>query len=357
MKSNKEIENHIKRAVNTITPDVFEKISEIKPLKEANPMGNNITTNNPNTVEFKKKSTSNRNTKAFVKAFAAVAAMCAIVVSGIFYSENYMVDSLIAIDINPSMELLTNKSDKVIKATPLNEDAGKVLEDMDLKGVDVDVAVNAIIGSMVKNGYIHEAKSSILVSVENKNDEKAEKIKASVVSDIDSSLKNNNVAATVLDQKISADKEVEKQAKEHNISYGKASFINSVIAQNNSLTFEQLAPMSIEDIRRLAENNGVDLHEIVNFDNHTPCALCSPDCTCDDCDDKDGCDKYCDECSPSCKNHISNRPANIKPCSLCSPGCNCEECDDEDGCDKGCEDCSPNCKNYRPAGAPALPNE
>ncbi|UKI58768.1 MAG: hypothetical protein L6V81_05260 [Clostridium sp.] len=37
-----------------------------------------------------------------------------------------------------------------------NDDAIKVIGDMNLKGTDVLVAMNAIFGSMVKNGYIND---------------------------------------------------------------------------------------------------------------------------------------------------------------------------------------------------------
>ena len=65
-------------------------------------------------------------------------------------------------DVNPSIELRINNAEKVIAAEALNEDAEIILEDMKLRGVDVDVATNALIGSMVKNGYLSELSNSIL---------------------------------------------------------------------------------------------------------------------------------------------------------------------------------------------------
>ena len=50
------------------------------------------------------------------------------------------------IDVNPSIELKTSRSEKILSATALNGDAEKVLGDMNLKNVDLDVAMNAIIG-------------------------------------------------------------------------------------------------------------------------------------------------------------------------------------------------------------------
>ncbi len=41
------------------------------------------------------------------------------------------------------------------------------MEDMDLKGVELNVAVNAVIGSMVTHGYLGDLDNAILVTVSN----------------------------------------------------------------------------------------------------------------------------------------------------------------------------------------------
>ena len=73
--------------------------------------------------------------------------------------------AVIGIDVNPSLELSINSKNKVIGVNTNNEDGKKVLGDMNLKGSNVDVAVNAIFGSMVKNGYINENDNSVLISM------------------------------------------------------------------------------------------------------------------------------------------------------------------------------------------------
>ncbi|MBQ8974528.1 MAG: hypothetical protein IJ072_02255, partial [Oscillospiraceae bacterium] len=51
-------------------------------------------------------------------------------------------------DVNPGIELDINSRNKVISAQGINSDGRRVLEGMKLKGTDVDVAVNALLGSM-----------------------------------------------------------------------------------------------------------------------------------------------------------------------------------------------------------------
>jgi len=64
---------------------------------------------------------------------------------GVFYQRANAVASVVSLDVNPSIELKVNRSEKVLVCTPLNEDAKAILADMsngaDLKGAKLDVAV------------------------------------------------------------------------------------------------------------------------------------------------------------------------------------------------------------------------
>ena len=44
---------------------------------------------------------------------------------------------------------------------------------MDLKGDDLNKAMNAIIGSLLKNGYVDQLANSILITVEDKDTQRA----------------------------------------------------------------------------------------------------------------------------------------------------------------------------------------
>ena len=72
------------------------------------------------------------------------------------------------------------------------------MEDMNLKGVDLNVAVNAVIGSMVTHGYLDDLDNAILVTVSNDSISKASALRSSVVNDIQSSLEENQVTGARL---------------------------------------------------------------------------------------------------------------------------------------------------------------
>ena len=109
-------------------------------------------------------------------------------------------DSIVALDVNPSIELKINKEEEVISAEALNGDAGTILDGMDLKGTKLNVAINALIGSMVKNGYLSDLANSVLVSVENEDREKGAALQQRLTAEIDSILQQNMLEGAVLSQ-------------------------------------------------------------------------------------------------------------------------------------------------------------
>lgn len=61
----------------------------------------------------------------------------------------------------------------MLRVNALNEDGRIVLGDMNFSGSSLDVTVNALVGSMLRNGYLSELANSILVSVDNGDPAKA----------------------------------------------------------------------------------------------------------------------------------------------------------------------------------------
>ena len=182
------------------------------------------------------KKMANRKWTTLVAACLAVMLLGG---GGVFYQRANAVASVVSLDVNPSIELKVNRSEKVLVCTPLNEDAKDILADMsngaDLKGAKLDVAVNAIVGSLVRNGYLNSISSAIMISVEDKDTARAEKLQRE------------------LTQTLTQDAGREQQARENNISTGKAALVNHVLALNSALKFDALAKLSVEELKDLAE--------------------------------------------------------------------------------------------------------
>lgn len=200
------------------------------------------------------KKTTKRRWTSLIAACLAVMLLGG---GGLFYQRANAVASVVSLDVNPSIELKVNRSEKVLVCTPLNEDAKAILADMgngaDLKGAKLDVAVNAIVGSLVRNGYLDSISSAIMISVEDKDTARAEKLQRELTSTVDGVLQTSESRASVLTQTLTQDAAREQQARENNISTGKAALVNRVLAINPSLKFDALAKLSVEELKDLAE--------------------------------------------------------------------------------------------------------
>ena len=204
--------------------------------------------------------------KKSLTAIAAAAAMFVLCFGGYSLSQKNaapVVDSVVMLDVNPSLSLSVDAEEKVLSAEALNEDAEKVLGSMELKDTSLEVAVNAIIGSMLQKGYLGDLQNAILVSVENDDATRGEALQKKVAEAIANAAQNGSLDAAVLSQLISSnDAALAELAKQYDVSLGKAALIHEVIAQVPTLTFEDLAPMAINEIALIAASKNVSSESV-----------------------------------------------------------------------------------------------
>ena len=252
-----EIEKKLDTAVSGMIPeDMFKRISE------------NIVSVDAERIEKGMKKKFNIFGKGFVGVAAAACVLFAVGVVGVpYYGNNYVPDSHVDIDVNPGVEIVTNKKNKVLEVQSTNQDGAAVIDGMNLKNTELKVAVNALIGSMVQKGYIQNDNTGILVTVRNDNEDKANKVKAEVLNDINTALSTNSVQATVINQTVKTTVDAKKFAAENNISIGKAVFVLNLAAKDTSLDAKELAKMKVSEIASLVVQKGIDIRDIVDYDS------------------------------------------------------------------------------------------
>lgn len=201
---------------------------------------------------------TNENKKINAKKWApmAVAACLALLLvgggAGYYYQSVNGVASIVSLDVNPSMELKVNKNEKVLSATPMNDDAKEILDGMNLKGTQADVAMNAIIGSLLQHGYVDELANSILITVEDDDQARGEKLQQALTQQADAALASAQVNGAILSQVMVHSDELSQKAQEYGISAGKAALIQAVVeGSNNTKTFEDLVGLSINELNLL----------------------------------------------------------------------------------------------------------
>lgn len=257
------MEKELQEAVQNLIPDdLFHRITAEMDSKEEGAKMEKVLVR-----RIESKSTS-LGLKTVMQLVAACVALV-LVVGGIFYYRgNLMVDSLVDLDVNPGIELLTNRKNRVLKGYATNSDGEKVLSGMDLQNVDLQVALNAIVGSMVQQGYMTKDTKGVLVTVQNKDQKKADNLRRLVVEEMELALSSEDMNAAVLHQVISTqNSNASTFAKENNISLGKAVFVLNLAKKDSSLNAKNLAKMKISEIAKLVAEKNIDIRDIIEYDS------------------------------------------------------------------------------------------
>lgn len=239
--TDQELERRLRQALDAAAPDDLDGVlSRCAPRAEA-------------VVPFRPRRKSH--------ARALIAACLTLVLvggtGGVFYQRANAVASVVSLDVNPSIELKVNQKEKVLSCTPLNQEAEAVLSGMgggaDLKGAKLEVAVNAVVGALVSSGYLDSLSSAIMLSVEDQDQDRAARLRQELTGTVDSVLQSQSSGAAVLSQTVDASADLDQQAREYHISTGKANLVNQVIAQNDSLSFDALAKLTVEELSDLIQ--------------------------------------------------------------------------------------------------------
>lgn len=197
---------------------------------------------------------------------AAVAALLALIIGIGFgagaYKVNHTVVSTVSLDVNPSIELRVNRHERVLEALALNEDARAVLDGMDLEGSDLNVAVNAVIGAMVRNGYISEAANSILISVDSDDNANAKALQEKLTLEVSKLLDTQNFNGAVLSQTVEKESELKLKAEKYGITVGKAQLIERILKKDTQHSFGSLAGLTVHQLNLLVDRKEVQTGEL-----------------------------------------------------------------------------------------------
>lgn len=246
---NSEIKRKVNKAFSNAAPDNFDAV-----IRDCD-------TGKGTVIDMKK----NRKSLIIklVASAAAVVLLAAAALTGI-YSYLRTPVSTVSLDVNPGIELSLNKSDRVLSVTALNSDGAAILGDMDLTGTDLETAVNALIGSMLKNGYLSDISNSILISVDGDNAQKNAQIQKQLSAVINSLLQNNEVEGAVLTQSVTTDANIQALAEKYGISEGKAQFVYEIVNANPRYTVDELAALSVNELNLISQSSQTSLNNVTS---------------------------------------------------------------------------------------------
>lgn len=236
--NSKQLEEKISSAFEASVPNIFQSVAQ----DAENQQGKVIIMNE------KKK-----NFKPLVAIAACFIFLCAGLFVGIKYAGNAKSVTTVSLDVNPSIEIKINSKNVVTDVDTLNKDAEKVLGDMDLEGSKIDVAINAVIGSMLRNGYLSEISNSVLVSVAGGDSAKNAQLQSEITKWINDTLKIGNIDAAVISQEITSNSDLQSLADKANVSLGKAQLVMAIVKADPTKKFDELITLPINDLYLIIE--------------------------------------------------------------------------------------------------------
>ena len=260
-----DLKNKIKSAYESETPFMKDRIMSACSRERQEPSLANqkaksgYLNNNREEQRRPRKSTAFRG----AMAFACCLAILALGFVGGYFLPNISKDTPnthVYFDVNPSLELVLS-DDEVIECIAVNEDAKKVINGMDLSGVNLKTALNAIVGSMYVNGYLTLEDNSILISVD--KDDTSE-ILTYITEQVNEVFANSNMECSIIAQKVNADEDLVKRAEEQGVSVGKMHLLDKMVDTVDGITqdnMSELSGMSIKELNLLYQQKRDDDEE------------------------------------------------------------------------------------------------
>lgn len=166
-------------------------------------------------------------------------------------------NTVVMLDVNPSIRLEINDRNVVVEAEAENSDAEKITAEINVVGKKYDEAVKVTVKALQKNGYITELKNSVLVTVLDGEQDRADSVRKTVVNTIVKIDKGVDYDISILSQTMTGDKDYRELAESNHVTTGKILLVEKVCKLNSDFTVEKLVKNNIQTINQLMVYTGL----------------------------------------------------------------------------------------------------
>ena len=166
-------------------------------------------------------------------------------------------NTVVMLDVNPSIRLEVNDRNVVVDAQAVNSDAEKIAADISIVGKKYDEAVKVTVNAMQKNGYITELKNSVLVTVVDGDEERANTVRKTVVDTIVKIDKSVGYDISILSQTMTSDADLRELAEANHVTTGRVLLIEKICKLNSDFSVDKLVKNNIQTINQLLVYTGV----------------------------------------------------------------------------------------------------
>ena len=181
---------------------------------------------------------------------AATAAVCILIAAvlrfSLFMPDKLNTSYIVALDINPSMEIETNEQFKITAIQALNDDAGKIISDTAYLNTDLFESLNRIIGNCIRYGYLKpEKKGFVKISVISMNG-KSFGYENVIKDSLQSLLKNNDIKAAL--EIGNASEDTLQKAHQAKISVNRYILYRNITEKGLDITLEEARKLPLQQL-------------------------------------------------------------------------------------------------------------
>ncbi|EGL83781.1 hypothetical protein CathTA2_0650 [Caldalkalibacillus thermarum TA2.A1] len=175
---------------------------------------------------------------------------------------------IVAVDINPSMEIYATQDLEVVDVHPLNDDAEQIVHELDWQGQSVLHMIQQVVKASIKKRYLHAGEEALVtVSVINEQDETFAADDPDVTSEIESIVrllfKEHHLTGMV--SVMEATPALYEEAKQLNLSVNQYRVYEQLLVKGLVQHPDQIRGKSVAELIRMEK----DIHE-KDLENQKP---------------------------------------------------------------------------------------
>lgn len=172
-------------------------------------------------------------------------------------------NAYITIDINPSIEIITDDQGLVTQVNGLNEDAQVLLVDTDFTGKTVDETIDAIVKLAAEMGYIgYDTENAIIVTAQNDSD--SDELENEISDHLKRFFRRNGYRMAIYLARHQATSEEKAKAEELGITVGKLRLIEMVMKFDETLTYETAKDMPVRELNQILKSARKEMRDLIS---------------------------------------------------------------------------------------------
>lgn len=156
-------------------------------------------------------------------------------------------NGMIALDVNPSIEIYTNHLGQVESVDAVNDDAKQVMAGYQLTDRNLETVIGNIVDRLILNGYLTTTDTNEILLSSNQSDA-SDALLSKANTAITNYLQEKQLEVGVVQQKVDMDNEAIKEAHENHISTGKMALIKKLMKLSDEYTFDELKSATVKQL-------------------------------------------------------------------------------------------------------------